>query len=85
MAGGIFRRIDVVKVETESLYGAQDIFSRVSLQSCQLRELQNQDWALKNVGRRRWKDMERRWQEKTLLRRILVSQVSQAPGEDCPE
>lgn len=76
--------MDVVKVETEPLYGAQDIFSRVALQSFQLREAQNQDGALKDVGGRRWKDVERRWEERA-LRRILVSQVGQAPGEDRPE
>jgi hypothetical protein len=36
--GGIFRRIDVVNVETKSLDGAQNMFSGVSLQSGQLRE-----------------------------------------------
>jgi hypothetical protein len=60
------------------------MFSRVSLQSGQLRESQNQDRALKIVRRWWWKDMERRWQKKT-LRPVLVSQVSQAPGEDCPK
>ena len=80
---GIFRGIDIVKFKTKSLYGVQDVFSGASLQREQLRESQNQDGAPKDIRRRWWKYMERRWQNET-LRPNLVSQVSQAPGEDCP-
>jgi len=82
--GGIFGRIDVVNVETKSLDRAQNMFSGVSLQSGQLRESQNQDGAPKNIRRWWWKDMERR-RKKNGLSLILASQVSQAPGEDCPK
>jgi hypothetical protein len=71
-----------VKAETESLDRAQDMFSGVSLQSGQFCESQNQDGAPKNIGRWWWEDMERGRQKNGL---ILASQVSQAPGEDCPK
>ena len=58
------------------------MFSGVSLQSGQFRKSQDQDGAPEDIRRWWWENMERRRQKNSL---ILASQMSQAPGEDCPK
>jgi len=79
---GIFRRVDIVKIETEPFDRAQDVFSGISLQSGEFGQPQDQYGPPKNIGRRRREDMERRRRKRG---QILAFQVGQAPGEGHPE
>lgn len=58
------------------------MFSRISLQSGEFGQPQDQYGPPKNIGRRRREDVERRWRKRG---QILTFQVGQAPGEDRPK
>lgn len=58
------------------------MFPGVGLQSGKFRKSQDQYGPPKNIGCRRWEDMERRWRKGG---QTLTFQASQAPGEDQPE